>query len=156
MNPNEKASSVYLVDINSARKAILFSSPAAEQMTLEIIKSLGPEPAAEQHEPLSGERLERKIWRNGHVDVQAPPAEMSVLGSTACSWRRTELISPFNLTLCSWVSLPKPYPSPLPAAHGVPFPVWNAFPWVGWWDDSTWPGASRPPNPVFIPANICK
>lgn len=70
MNPNEKASSVYLVDINSTRKAILFSSPAAEQMTLEIIKSPGPEPAAEQHEPLFGERLERKTWRNGYVDVQ--------------------------------------------------------------------------------------
>jgi len=72
MNPNEKASSVYLVDINSARKAVLFFSPAAEQMTLEIIKSPGPEHVAEQHEPLFGERLESKTWRNGYVHVQAP------------------------------------------------------------------------------------
>ena len=72
MNPNEKASSVYLVDINSARKAILLFSPAAEQMTLEIIKSLGPEHVAERHEPLFGERLESKTWRDGYVDVQVP------------------------------------------------------------------------------------
>lgn len=51
---------MYLVDINSTRKAILLFSPAAEQMTLEIIKSLGPEHIAEWHEPLFGERLESK------------------------------------------------------------------------------------------------
>lgn len=72
MNPNEKASSVYLVDINSTRKAILLFSPAAEQMTLEITKGLGPEHGAEQHKPLSGERLGSKTWRDGSVDVQVP------------------------------------------------------------------------------------
>lgn len=72
MNPNEKASSVYLVDINSARKAILLFSPAAEQTTLEIIKSPRPEHIAERHEPLFGERLESETWRDGYVDVQVP------------------------------------------------------------------------------------
>lgn len=63
---------LYLVDINSTRKAILLFSPAAEQMTLEIIKSLGPEHNAARHEPLFGERLESKTWRDGYVDVQVP------------------------------------------------------------------------------------
>lgn len=149
MNPNEKASSVYLVDINSTRKAILFSSPAAEQMTLEIIKAWGLSLVQSSISLYLGKGWKEKPGGMDTLMCKSLPAEMSLLGSTALSRRRSPFISPFNLTWCSWDASPKPSPCPLPAAHSVPFPVWNAFSWLGWWDDGAWPGVSSPPNTIF-------